>query len=79
MSTLFCPHCIVWCEGRKRQLTKKRGLYRCSYCGETYSENTLDAEYARLQRASQVIANFYRHHEKEDNPMIPKRISVPKG
>ena len=59
MSTLFCPHCIVWCEGRKRQLTKKRGLYRCSYCGETYSENTLDAEYARLQRASQVIANFY--------------------
>lgn len=59
MSTLFCPHCMVWSPERKRELTKKRELYRCSYCGETYSEETLEAEYKRLQRASQVIANFY--------------------
>ena len=60
MSTLYCPHCIVWSPERKRSLIKKHiGIYRCPNCGETYTGGTLDAEYARLQRASQAIVNFY--------------------
>ena len=58
--TLYCPHCLVWSREHKRSLTSSRnGYYRCPCCGETYTGETLDAEYAKLQRASQVIANFY--------------------
>lgn len=60
---ILCPKCLHKGKYPERPhfLTKKRGLYRCSCCCETYSEGTLDKAYDRLQRRAMAEITLCRN------------------